>query len=110
MRKHSIDPSAGESEPLRQFAKALVPHLQELMPTTVSPPVAYYHQGDSPLGRRLHLALVRKEVLTGRKVGRKVLVRRDEVHAYIESQRSVQTLKHDDDPLDDWGLEPKERP
>ncbi len=41
-------------------------------------------QNDSPLGKRRHMALVRSGELKGRKDGRKVLVKRSELDAYIE--------------------------
>jgi hypothetical protein len=47
-------------------------------------PSPYYWQGDSPLGRERHLRLVRCGELEGFEIGRRVFVRRDEVHTYIE--------------------------
>jgi len=44
----------------------------------------YYCQADSPLGRRLHLSLVRSGKLEGFKVGRRVLVRRETMRAFVE--------------------------
>lgn len=41
-------------------------------------------QGHSPLGRKLHCALWRSGVLPGRKLHRKVLVRRRDLDAYVE--------------------------
>lgn len=40
-------------------------------------------QNDSPLGRRRHLDLVRTGVLPGKKDGRRVLVRRADLDAYL---------------------------
>ncbi|CAN5518929.1 hypothetical protein BH09MYX1_BH09MYX1_00860 [soil metagenome] len=42
-------------------------------------------QDDSPLGRFSHLRAVRSGKLSGRRVGKKVLVRRSDLDAYIES-------------------------
>lgn len=88
------------------LAKVLAPLLQErLQPSTI---VAsdYYHQGDSPLGKRRHLELVRRGVLTGRKVGRRVFVLRADVRAHIEScaRRRPAIEPEPDDPLGEWGL------
>jgi len=88
------------------LAKVLAPLLQErLHPCTV---VAsdYYHQGDSPLGKRRHLELVRRGVLTGHKVGRCVFVLRDEVRAYIDgcARRRPPVESKIDDLLSEWGL------
>lgn len=44
-------------------------------------------QSSSPLGRRAHLQAVRDGKLTGRKVAGRVLVRRSEMDAFIESHR-----------------------
>lgn len=49
-------------------------------------------QKSSPLGRRAHLEAVRDGRLVGRKVGKRVLVRRSEVEAYIE-RHSVRTSR-----------------
>lgn len=46
----------------------------------------YYSQADSPLGRRLHLSLVRSGKLRGTKIGKRVLVRRDVMRDFIDSQ------------------------
>lgn len=44
-------------------------------------------QDHSPLKKRAHLDAVRRGDLVGRKVGSQVLVRRDELDAYIEKHR-----------------------
>lgn len=44
-------------------------------------------QARSPLGRRQHLALVRRGILSGCKVGRRVLVRRAEIDEYVERHK-----------------------
>ena len=43
-------------------------------------------QTASPLGKRQHLALVKAGVLSGSRVGKRVLVRRSHIDAFIESQ------------------------
>lgn len=44
---------------------------------------AWVSQHDSPLGRKAHCAAVRSGALPGSKVGRKVLVRRRDLDAFI---------------------------
>lgn len=46
---------------------------------------AWISQEDSPLGRREHCRLARSGALPGRKVGKRWLVRRSELDAYIEA-------------------------
>lgn len=52
-------------------------------------------QSRSPLGRKLHCTLVRNGVLPGVKVHRRVLVRRRDLDAYLESQRSIPIVADD---------------
>jgi len=54
-------------------------------------------QCSSPLGRRRHLALVRSGVLRGVKEGRRVLVRRSDLDAYLAGHRPPPTIERDDD-------------
>lgn len=46
-------------------------------------------QAQSPLGRRVHCNLVRKGVLRGHKVGKRVLVRHEDLDRYIESHAAA---------------------
>lgn len=63
-------------------------------------------QNTSPLGKRRHLALVRSGTLLGTKEGRKVLVRRSDIDAYLVQHPSVRTVKGEtaDDVLTEFGL------
>lgn len=54
-------------------------------------------QRTSPLGRRRHLELARSGVLPSRKHGSKVLVRRDDLNAYIEREGIRRGVHEDDD-------------
>jgi excisionase family DNA binding protein len=84
MPKDSGVPALGGEAALRLLAEALAPHLrQHFRPTEGH--AGFYSQYDSPLGRTRHLELVRRGTLPGNKVGRRVLVRRDRVDAYIEA-------------------------
>ena len=93
------------------LAKLLAPHLEPHLGRRADAAPVYYDQSDSPLGKRLHLELVRRGVLTGHKSGRRVLIRCDDVHAHIEACKPARNeLKSSvDDPLDDWGLQRAER-
>jgi hypothetical protein len=51
----------------------------------VEPGPVYYDQTSSPLPRETHCRLVRAGKLTGFKVAGRILVRRDDMHTYIES-------------------------
>jgi len=110
MPKDSGMPAPGGEAALRLLAAALAPHLrQHLAPTEAQ--AGYYSQHDSPLGRTRHLELARRGTLPATKVGRRVLVPRDRVHAYIEKHRAAPRLEpaDDTDVLADWGLAVRSR-
>jgi len=105
MPKDSGVPAPGGEAALRLLAAALAPHLrQHFTPTEAE--AGYYSQHDSPLGRTRHLELARRGTLPATKLGRRVLVPRDRVHAYIEQHRAAPRLEPADDAdvLADWGL------
>ncbi|MGH3430115.1 MAG: helix-turn-helix domain-containing protein, partial [Mycobacteriales bacterium] len=54
-------------------------------------------QASSPLGRQRHLRLVRKGVLPGARDGRRVLVRRSDLDAYLESKLRIKPIEDDED-------------
>jgi hypothetical protein len=111
MKKTSNSSVAGKGDVLRMIAQAVAPYVADKRQTHPPPTPAYYHQDDSPIGRRRFLQLVRKGTLQGRKVGRRVLVLCDEVHAFIESHPTVATSPTTDgDALDDWGLRRRGKP
>ena len=93
-------------DPLRLLAEALAPFLRDsALPRHRDVPDGYYSQHDSPLGRRRHLDLARRGLLPRRKVGRLVLVRKADVHAFIELHGAPSPgLRAEDDELADWGL------
>lgn len=93
-------------ELVRLLAQLVGPHLREYLPSGADDSPAYYDQSNSPLGRRQHLDLVRRGVLSGHKTGRKVLVARGDVDAYVATRK---VLRRDsqpdaDDILTDWDL------
>ena len=107
---HRSPAGARKGDVLRVIAEALVPYLRELLqPPTASP--QYYSQLDSPLGRRRHLELARRGTLPRKKVGRMVLVRREDLDAFIDSQHPVSAAEPYDeaDILADWDLAPRSR-
>jgi hypothetical protein len=66
-----------------------VSELVEAMLARGSAPSEWIDQNHSPLGRRRHLELVRAGKLAARKDGKKVLVRRDEINRYLDTERVV---------------------
>lgn len=99
----------GDSEVLRVVAEALAPYLREYIHPAEQVSRTYYSQLDSPLGRRRYLDLVHRHVLCGKKLGRLVLVRRDELHAYIEAQPTASRSSGGENILEDWGLQTRSR-
>jgi hypothetical protein len=90
---------------LRALAQALTPYLRQTLASSDPSEPEYYHQNNSPLGRRRHLELVRKRVLRGRKVGKRVLVAREDMRLFLEEHPSADArVLQNTDPLDDWGL------
>jgi hypothetical protein len=58
----------------------------------------YYDQTNSPLTRETHCRLVRLGKVPGFKVAGRILVRRSDLHDYIESNRVVPQLPDDGGP------------
>lgn len=104
MSEASSASAARKVEVMRLLAEALAPYLRDHFEDSRQPR-GFYSQRDSPLGRRKHLALVRRGVLVGHRVGRDVLVRCEEVHAFIQSVPTTRASAHDeDDALSEWGV------
>ena len=53
------------------------------------------------MGRHKHLSLVRSGKLPGRKVGKQVFVRREEIDEFIDSHRSTGQEKEAEKPHDE---------
>jgi len=109
MSRPTSAPAGRPAQVLRMIAELLAPYLRDKLGREPGPDPVFYSQHDSPLGRRRHLELVRSGVLAGHKVGRRVLVRREAIHAYIEAQQpgSLRPASEDQDVLSDWGLKAK---
>ena len=100
----------GKDDILRSLAEALTPYLRRCLASTNKNEPEYYHQDNSPLGRRRHLALVRRGILRGRKVGKRVLVSRRDMSAFLEEHpRAALDPARAPDPLEDWGLMRRKR-
>jgi len=100
----------GKDDVLRSLAQALTPYLRQTLASADANEPEYYHQNNSPLGRRRHLALVRSGALSGRKVGKRVLVARQDMRAFLEEHPSAEASgTKTADPLDDWGLTRRRR-
>jgi hypothetical protein len=117
MSKNSNSSANDHTDPVWSIAKILAPYLKQLLPGPGSSPITYYHQHNSPLGKRVHLDLVRRGVLRGHKVARKVLVLCEDLHRYIDSQKPEPPPPEPpspeppaEDPLSDWDLKRKGRP
>jgi hypothetical protein len=97
--------AASSQDVLRLVAEALAPYLRPLLSQGSSGVPEFYDQRNSPLGHRRHLELVRRGVLSGKRVGKLVLVHRDEVNTFIESRELGSSAGAErDDVLSDWGL------
>jgi hypothetical protein len=100
----------GNGDVLRVLAQALAPYLRQSLGSSDSGDLEYYHQNNSPLGRRRHLSLVRQGVLRGRKVGKRVLVSRHHMAAFLEEHPiAAVDPSTPSDPLQDWGLTRRKR-
>ena len=65
--------------------------------TGEAPDAVYYDQTDSPLPREAHCRLVRTGKLEGFKVAGRILVRRDDMHAFIEAHKVEPRLPYSED-------------
>jgi hypothetical protein len=100
----------GKGDVLRALAQALTPYLRQSLGSPDSGELEYYHQNNSPLGRRRHLSLVRNGALRGRKVGKRVFVSRRDMAAFLEEHPSAAVdTSTPPDPLHDWGLTRRKR-
>lgn len=63
----------------------------------LAPVPEWIDQNTSPLGRNLHLRLVRAKKLMGRRVGKKVLVHREEMNRFIVSFAATKATDPEDE-------------
>jgi hypothetical protein len=110
MAKPNRPDADGKDEVLRSLAQALAPYLRQTLASVDASEPEYYHQNNSPLGHKRHLALVRSGSLRGRKIGKSVLVARKDMRAFLEEHPLANvSTQGDGDPLDDWGLTRRKR-
>lgn len=89
--------------PLDQVVRQIVAEeLAKLLSAQPADPNEWIDQASSPLGRRGHLEAVRRKVLAGRRVGKRVLVRRADIDRYV--------LEHPDATVPLNGPPPPKRP
>lgn len=80
--------------------RMLVEAIDELVEARLARGVAsveWLDQNASPLGRRRHLELVRRGILRGVRQGKRVLVRRADVEAYLAEHEVAPRPMTDDD-------------
>ncbi len=96
VRPAELTPDARIARAKRVIADAITDLVEALVAKGV---VAseWIDQDASPLGRRRHLDLVRSRVLPGVREGRKVLVRRRDVEAYLEKRAATPVVEDDED-------------
>lgn len=82
--------------------RALVEAIDQLVEARLAKGAAsseWVDQTASPLGRRRHLDLVRRGVLRGVREGRRVLVRRADLEAYLTDRAPLQHAEDDVDAM-----------
>lgn len=83
------------------FARLLAPFLAaELGSRMAADGEVWIDQDVSPLGRRLHCVLARRGVLPARKVGRRWLVRRADMDAFISAEKHAPKSRPVEDDAD----------
>ena len=81
---------------LRERLHAFADELADLLERGMSD--EWVDQEQSPLGRRRHLALAKSGKLPASKVGRRVLIRRSAIDAYLERKRVlVKSVDNEED-------------
>jgi len=76
---------ASARDPILMLSDGLASVVEQLRALAASKPEDWVDQVRSPLGSRMHCRLVREGELKGSKVARRVLVRRRDLDAFIES-------------------------
>ncbi len=96
LRNVELTPEARIARAKRVLADAVADMVEALVAKGV---VAseWIDQDSSPLGHRRHLELVRQKVLKGVREGKKVLVRRSDVEAYLAKRGAAAPVDDDDD-------------
>lgn len=89
---------------LERAKRGIAECVAEMIEATIARGVAaneWVDQAHSPLGKRRHLELARAGKLPSKKIGRLVLVKRDDLNAYLEREGLARgTRVEDEDVLD----------
>jgi hypothetical protein len=85
----ALPPNVRRDRATRALVAALEQFVAECVAGATPTFPEWVDQDASPLGRRRHLAAVRRGHLVGCKVGKRVLVRRADLNSYLEKQTVV---------------------
>lgn len=89
MNARRVEPQLTPQAQLERAKRRIGDAVLEIVQATIRQGLAeseWVDQESSPLGRRRHLELARRKVLRSTKEGRRVLIRRDDLNAYLESK------------------------
>lgn len=98
MKDRLLTPQARLERAKRQIAEGI----SEMIEATIARGVAaneWVDQHHSPLGKRRHLELARKGKLPSKKHGQLVLVKREDMNAYLEREGLTRARPTDDDDV-----------
>jgi excisionase family DNA binding protein len=87
---------------LERAKRTIAEGISEMIEATIARGVAaneWVDQNHSPLGKRKHLELARAGKLPSKKVGRDVLVKRDDLNAYIQREGISRGRSVDDEDV-----------
>jgi excisionase family DNA binding protein len=96
--------TAARSPRKEQHIRSLAELLAEMVEAAVDERLAgaeFYDQRTSPLGKRRHLELARAGKFPSVKVGTKVLVRREDLHAFMEREGIRRGKAPEDEGVDE---------
>lgn len=96
LRTNELTPDARIERAKRQIADA-IDELVEARLAKGAAAAEWIDQNTSPLGKHRHLDLVRRGILKGVKQGKRVLVRRLDIDAYMEDNEIAPKPAADDD-------------
>ena len=98
MKDRALTPEARLERAKRTIAEGI----SEMIEATIARGVAaneWVDQMHSPLGKRRHLELARTGKLPSKKIGRLVLVRREDMNAFLDREGLTRARPSDDDDV-----------
>jgi excisionase family DNA binding protein len=98
VKDRSLTPEARLERAKRTIAEGI----SEMIEATIARGVAaneWVDQKSSPLGKNRHLALARTGKIPSKKVGQLVLIRRDDLNAYLEREGISRSRPTDEDDV-----------